>query len=196
MTDQNIGRLRFLLENSHASPFEHCGMTIYFEGPIFIAREWQRHRVQSFSELSQRYAKLEDLQGYVPGPGQVRTQVGKPGAYKFEASEDEPFIEMVQGSFDAIYEAAFTLYDDFVDRGLAREVARAVLPIGTYTSMYATATLRGWLNFLQLRNAPPALQEFREVAERIEDIACVEFPHTYKAWCELGRRPLGWEDQL
>jgi len=189
MNEANTGLVGFLVRNKHASPFEHSGMTVYADIPIFVAREWQRHRVQHYSELSQRYTKLESPKAWVPAVDDMRMQVGKPGAYAFEPVEKDIAVAGV-ALIEKAYAACFQAYKDLLELGIAKEVARTVLPIGTYTKMYATASLRGWLNFLALRTDVAALLEIRKEAQQIEELLNEHFPVTMKHWNAAGRGAL------
>lgn len=189
MNEANESLIGFLARNKHASPFEHSGMTVYAEIPIFVAREWQRHRVQHYSELSQRYTKLESPKAWVPELEDMRKQVGKPGAYKFEPVDKLTALAGV-ATIEMVYDICFEAYKSLLDLGIAKEVARTVLPIGTCTKMYATASLRGWLNFLALRTDESALLEIRREAYQIEELLNEHFPIAMKYWNEAGRGAL------
>jgi thymidylate synthase (FAD) len=182
--------IRFLLENrpTHASPFGHPHVTLLVETPIFVAREWMRHRTQSYSEISSRYTDLSG-EAYLPPVEDFRTQVGKPGAYRFEPM-DEDTANRLWWQMNNAYQISQRTYRDLLDRGLAREVARNVLPVGTLTRFYATASLRNWLNFLVLRNHPAALLEIRREAVDAEAILAELFPVTVAVWDEVGRPQL------
>ncbi|MDZ7727604.1 MAG: FAD-dependent thymidylate synthase [Dehalococcoidia bacterium] len=119
----------------------------------------------------------------------MRTQVGKPGAYTFEPLEAEK-AGPVHERFRSAYEAAEQAYQELVDLGLARELARNVLPLGMHTRFFATCDLRNWLNFLSLRTSENALREIREEAAEVEAIVEEHWPHTYRFWVEHGRGPL------
>jgi thymidylate synthase (FAD) len=172
----------------HASPFGHPHVTVLVECPIFVAREWMRHRVQTFSEVSSRYADMSG-EAYLPPAEDMRKQIGKPGAYAFEPMSPEEAAEVVEIMQDA-YAAAYTRYRDALSWGVAREVARNVLPLGTTTRFYATASLRNWLGFLVLRNHEAALLEIRREAQAVEAILRDLFPVTLAAWEREGRPTL------
>jgi flavin-dependent thymidylate synthase len=120
MGDADAGLIRFLMRERHGTPFEHNSFRFHVRAPIFVAREWFRHRVGSFNEFSMRYAKATD-DFYVPEPDDVRTQVGKPGAYSFEPVEPE-LAETARDELRAVYEAAFETYQRLVEAGVAREL--------------------------------------------------------------------------
>src|SRR4051812_34844111 len=131
MDDSDEGLIRFLMRDRHGTPFEHNSFRFHIRSPIFVAREWFRHRVGSFNEFSMRYAKATD-DFYVPEPDDVRSQVGKPGAYSFEPVSDE-LAEATRQKLQAVYETAYLAYEQLVELGVARELARSVLPVGAYT---------------------------------------------------------------
>src|SRR3954462_12600582 len=110
MDDSDAGLIRFLMRDRHGSPFEHNAFRFHIRCPIFVAREWFRHRIGSFNEFSMRYAKATD-DFYVPEVEDVRTQVGKPGAYTFERVDDELARE-TRDAMREVYEQAFRTYEE------------------------------------------------------------------------------------
>jgi len=180
MDDSDAGLIRFLMRERHGTPFEHNSFRFHIRAPIFVAREWFRHRVGSFNEFSMRYAKATD-DFYVPGPDDVRSQVGKPGAYSFEPVEPD-IAETTREEMRAVYEAAFTAYERLVELGVARELARSVLPVGAYTEFYWTVNARALMNFLSLRNSETAQREIRRYAEACERFLEERMPVTYAAF--------------
>jgi thymidylate synthase (FAD) len=185
MDESDAGLVRFLMRERHASPFEHAVFRFHIRAPIFVTREWMRHRWSSFNEFSLRYAKAtEDF--YVPEPEDVRTQVGKPGAYSFEPVPDE-VAETTRQELRRVYETAFETYERLVELGVARELARAVLPVGAYTEFYWTVNARSLMNFLSLRNAEMAQREIRRYAEACERFFAEQMPVTYDAFVAAGR---------
>jgi thymidylate synthase (FAD) len=185
LDESDAGLIRFLMRERHASPFEHAVFRFHVRCPIFIAREWFRHRWSSFNEFSMRYAKAtEDF--YVPDPEDVRTQVGKPGAYSFEPVSDE-VAETTREELRQVYETAYGAYERLVELGVARELARAVLPVGAYTEFYWTVNARSLMNFLSLRNAEAAQREIRRYADACERFFAARMPVTHEAFVAAGR---------
>lgn len=180
MTDADEGLVRFLMRHRHGTPFEHNSFRFHLRTPIFVAREWFRHRIGSFNEFSMRYAEATD-DFYVPGAEAVRTQVGKPGAYSFEPVSPELARE-TQETLSATYDAAYATYRSLIEKGVAREVARVVLPVGAYTEFYWTVNARALMNFLSLRAHETAQYEIRVYAEPIERLFERHMPVTYGAW--------------
>jgi thymidylate synthase (FAD) len=167
------------------TPFEHNAFRYHIRCPIFVAREWFRHRVGSFNEFSLRYAKAtEDF--YVPDAADVRSQVGKPGAYSFEPVDAE-LAERTREELQAVYDQAFATYERLVEAGVARELARSVLPVGAYTQFYWTVNARALMNFLSLRNSEFAQLEIRRYAEAVETYLERVMPVTHAAFVEQGR---------
>lgn len=190
-TPESVEKLiGFLLSATpaHSSPFGHPHVTVLVEAPIFVAREWMRHRVQTFSEISSRYADMAG-EAYLPPVEDFRTQVGKPGAYTFEPMHVED-AETARHFMDGVYGVAHTGYRHLLDLGVAREVARNVLPLGTMTRFYATASLRNWMAFLKLRDHEAALLEIRREAQAVRAILDGLFPITMRLWTRAGEPAL------
>jgi thymidylate synthase (FAD) len=185
MDESDEGLIRFLMRDRHGTPFEHNSFRFHIRCPIFVAREWFRHRVGSFNEFSMRYAKATD-EFYVPAAEDVRTQVGKPGAYSFERVEPE-VAEQTREELQAVYETAFAAYERLVELGVARELARAVMPVGAYTEFYWTVNARALMNFVSLRNSEFAQREIRRYAEAVETFLAEKMPVTYDAFVKAGR---------
>jgi thymidylate synthase (FAD) len=180
MDSSDEGLIRFLMRDRHGSPFEHNAFRFHVRCPIFVAREWFRHRIGSFNEFSMRYAKAtEDF--YVPEAADVRSQVGKPGAYSFEPVSDE-LAEQAREELQAVYEQAFEAYERLVEAGVARELARAVMPVGAYTQFYWTVNARAMMNFVSLRNSEFAQLEIRRYAEAVETFFAEQMPVTHAAF--------------
>ncbi|TMK94151.1 MAG: FAD-dependent thymidylate synthase [Actinobacteria bacterium] len=185
MDDSDAGLIRFLLRERHGTPFEHNSFRFHVRAPLFVAREWFRHRVGSFNEFSMRYARATD-DFYVPEPEDVRTQVGKPGSYSFEPVEPE-LAEATRDELRAVYDEAYATYGRLVERGVARELARLVMPVGAYTEFYWTVNARSLMNFVSLRAAEAAQREIRRYAEACERFLEDAMPVTYAAFVAAGR---------
>jgi thymidylate synthase (FAD) len=167
------------------TPFEHNAFRFHVRAPLFVAREWFRHRIGSFNEFSMRYARATD-EFYVPEPEDVRSQVGKPGAYSFEPVADE-LAEETREELAALYDTAYATYERLVERGVARELARCVIPMGAYTEFYWTVNARALMNFISLRAAESAQREIRRYAEACERFFADRMPVTHAAFVEGGR---------
>jgi thymidylate synthase (FAD) len=180
MDESDEGLIRFLMRDRHGTPFEHNSFRFHIRCPIFVAREWMRHRVGSFNEFSLRYAKATD-DFYVPAAEDVRSQVGKPGAYSFEPVSDE-VAEATRERLQAVYDQAYETYQELVELGVARELARCALPVGAYTEFYWTVNARSLMNFVSLRNSETAQREIRRYAEACERFLEEQMPITYAAF--------------
>jgi thymidylate synthase (FAD) len=185
MDESDEGLIRFLMRDRHGTPFEHNAFRFHIRAPIFVVREWMRHRVGSFNEFSMRYAKATD-DFYVPEAEDVRTQVGKPGAYSFEPVAAE-LAEETREALEAVYEQAFATYERLVEQGVARELARSVIPVGAYTEFYWTVNARALMNFVSLRAHETAQREIRRYAEAVETFLAEKMPVTHAAFVAAGR---------
>jgi thymidylate synthase (FAD) len=185
MDERDRGLIKFLMRERHGTPFEHNSFRFHIRTPIFVAREWFRHRMGSFNEESARYHQLEG-DFYVPSPTAVRTQVGKPGAYRFDPLASDVAGETID-RFKKTYEALYNEYLELIERGVAKELARALLPFGIYTQFYWTVNARSLMNFLSLRNADAAQYEIRTYAEAVERLFAEKMPITHACFVEFGR---------
>ena len=186
MDERDKGLIKFLMRERHGTPFEHNSFRFHIRCPIFVVREWMRHRVSSFNEESGRYHQLEQ-EFYVPTPNAVRSQVGKPGAYSFEPVDDEVAHETID-TFKRIYKELYQEYEGMLERGVAKELARSILPVGIYTQFYWTLNARALMNFLSLRNAEAAQFEIRTFAKAVERFFAQEMPLTWECFQEFGRK--------
>lgn len=187
LDESDIGLIKFLMKNKHGTPFEHNFFRFHIKTPIFVAREWFRHRIGSFNEFSMRYA-IPDLDFYIPKAEYFRTQVGKPGSYTFETMDNtNGGIDFLARQMEEVCNFAQQTYHQLLENGVAKEVARIVLPVNTYTEFYWSVNARSVMNFLTLRNAPEAMLEIREFAQAIEFIFKQIMPVTYDAFVEFNR---------
>lgn len=180
------GLINFLYRERHMSPFEHGSFTFFVETPIFVAREFMRHRTASYNEHSARYSDLEPM-FWIPADDRPIVQTGKVGAYRFEVGTPEQY-EVLNEEMLLAYEQCWSSYQNMKRAGIANEVARAVLPVGIYTRFYVTMNPRNVMQFLTLRNDPNAQQEIREVAAVMEQMFAEAMPLTYKAYVEYDWR--------
>ena len=186
------GLINYLMRDRHGSPFEHNSMTFYVQAPIFVFREFMRHRMASYNEESGRYRELRPV-FYVPGPQRRLQQRGKPGHYEFVEGTPEQ-LELVQAETRRVCEEAYAAYQRMLAAGVAREVARIVLPVTIYSSMYVTLNARSLMNFLSLRTARegstfPSFpqREIEMCAERMEELWAGLMPLTHAAFEANGR---------
>jgi thymidylate synthase (FAD) len=181
MTTGDEKLLRFLYENKHSTPFEMAGATFEVQAPIFVFREWHRHRTQSYSELSARYTPLPDV-NYIPTV--ERLMMGSDGKNKQAGTvKDAKALTEVrahnfQDELARSYAHAQELYESALAAGVPKELARVHLPVGRYSRMRASTDLRNWLGFLALRCAPSAQWEIRQYADAVRAELVKLFPRT------------------
>ena len=187
------GLINYLMRDRHGSPFEHNSMTFFINAPIFVFREFMRHRVGwSYNEESGRYRELHPV-FYVPATDRNLVQEGKPGAYTFLLGPETLRGQMMKEMAEA-YHRAYAHYTMLLSKGIAREVARMVLPVGLFSSMYATCNARSLMHFLSLRTTHEQAtvesspqREIEMVAEQMEARWATLMPLTHSAFTRNGR---------
>lgn len=189
---KSAGLINYLARERHGSPFEHTSMTFFISAPIFVFREFMRHRIASYNEESGRYRELQPV-FYVPAPERKLVQIGKTGSYEFIDGTKEQY-QITVSSMKESYVFAYEKYQKMLEAGVAREVARAVLPVGLYSSMYVTMNARALMNFLSLRTSREGShfpsypqREIEMVAEKMEEIFSKLMPLTHGAFEKSGR---------
>jgi thymidylate synthase (FAD) len=189
---KSSGLVNYLMRDRHGSPFEHNSMTFFVRAPIFVWREHMRHRIASYNEESGRYRQLEPV-FYVPDRQRPLLQVGKAGAYEFLPGTEDQY-DLVDHEVREACSAAYASYQRMLDAGVAREVARMVLPVTIYSSAYVTLNARSLMNFLSLRRKVegshfPSFpqREIEMVAERYEEEWSRLMPITHAAFINNGR---------
>jgi len=179
--------VKFLAEHLHTTPFEHSGATFYIKAPLFVFRQWHRHRTHSYNELSGRYSTTFN-QFYLPPVERLlaeESQDNRQGEGRVETpAQAEEAREVIQGHC----EEALARYHRLLELGVSRELARSVLPVNTYSEMYDTANLWNWTRFLKLRLAPDAQKEIRLYAGAIYRELLRVFPNSMLAFAG----PEGW----
>lgn len=188
------GLLSFLFSGKpqHATPFEFCGLVIEVRAPIFVFREWHRHRTQSYNEMSARYAPLPDY-NYVPTVERCMLNSAKnkqAGVVKGADELEEWGAKDFQFELLEMYEAQEKFYQKWLKRGIPKELARIDLPVGRYSQMRAQANLRNWLAFMTLRSDPGAQWEIQQYSNALGEIIAKYFPRTWKLY-QLGRTSSG-----
>jgi thymidylate synthase (FAD) len=186
------GLINYLARERHGSPFEHTSMTFFISAPIFVFREFMRHRIASYNEESGRYRELKPV-FYIPSKERKLVQIGKAGAYTFVDGTPEQY-EITVKSIKETCTLAYENYQKMLSAGVAREVARAVLPVTLYSSMYVTMNARALMNFLSLRTSREGShfpsypqREIEMVAEKMEAEFAKLMPITYGAFQKSGR---------
>jgi thymidylate synthase (FAD) len=189
---RDVGLINYLARERHGSPFEHTSMTFFVSAPIFVFREFMRHRIASYNEESGRYRELRPV-FYVPSKERKLVQIGKTGAYEFIDGTPEQYEITVNAIKDSCTNA-YANYQKMLDAGVAREVARAVLPVTLFSSMYVTMNARALMNFLSLRTSREGShfpsypqREIEMVAEKMEEHFAQLMPITYGAFVKSGR---------
>jgi len=187
-----VGLINYLARERHGSPFEHTSMTFFISAPIFVFREFMRHRIASYNEESGRYRELRP-NFYIPNKERKLVQIGKPGSYTFIDGTDEQY-EITVSAIKESCVIAYENYKKMLDAGVAREVARAVLPVGLYSTMYVTMNARALMNFLSLRTSREGShfpsypqREIEMVAEKMEQYFATLMPITHEAFEKSGR---------
>lgn len=187
-TTESAGLINFLMRKRHGSPFEHSMMTFRITAPIFVWREFMRHRIGfSYNEESGRYKELDGV-FYVPGYDRDLVQTGKTGEYVFERGSEDQY-HIVYAQLCNAYREAWGAYQTMLRTGIAKEVARMCLPVATYSTAYVTCNPRSLMKFLSLRTKKEysmfpstPMWEINKVADMMEAIFAEKFPLTYDAF--------------
>ena len=176
---EDAGLIRYLIENKHWTPIEKVVFELHFKLPIFVARQFVRHRTQSLNEVSARYSEVKD-EFYIPEASRITTQDTK----NRQGSTDKP-IKEAQKASDMILAASTTAYDEYqklLKMGVARELARVVLPVNVYTEWFSTMNLRNLFNFLELRLDSHAQFEARQYAKAVLELCRSVAPVAFEVW--------------
>jgi thymidylate synthase (FAD) len=166
----------YLAEHQHMTPFEHQSVTFRVVLPLFISREWLRHRTQSFNEVSTRYSSDTIGKFYFPQVWRKQAARNKQSS----AGEIENQAECTKILKEA-YDNALTAYNKLLEKGVCREQARIVVPLGNYTEFYATSNLRNWAGFYKLRISPDAQWEFRQYTKCVGELLEELWPNSWPA---------------
>lgn len=179
--EEDAKLLEYLYKHKHNTPFEFAGMIIEIRAPIFVFREWHRHRTQSYNEMSARYAPLPNT-NYTPSVERcMLVGASKQGAAVKGSQEltHERVLDWLQ-MLSEVYDLTEAVYQAGLARGIPKEIARCPVPVGRYSQMRAHANLRNWLAFLTLRMSPEAQWEIRQYANAVGVIIKECFPQTWK----------------
>ena len=189
---REAGLVNYLMKSRHGSPFEHATLTFYVKAPIFVFREFHRHRIASYNEMSGRYTTLPP-EFYLPSEVRPLVNIGTSARPEFAPGAREQFEQYVADTCEA-YEKCWEIYQRHLDNGIANEMARVVLPVGIYSQMYVTINLRSLMNLLSLRvdSSDAAVRtrpqyEIQQVAEGMERYFQDLFPLVHKAFVDNGR---------
>lgn len=186
--EQDKRLIKYLLEHRHHTPFEHCYFQFHVCCPIYVARQWMRHRWGSFNEISARYTQVKD-EFYIPSVFRGQDIKNRQGSVAADFDN-----EALRKLYEESVEASFATYNKLIQAGVAREMARGVLPVCQYTQFYWSVNARSLLNFLQLRTDGHAQYEIRVYADAIAQIFKEKMPWSWEAFEALNKTlPLGAE---
>ena len=175
--EQDKKLLAYLLKHKHETPFEHAVFKLHVKTPIFVMRQWIRHRMASYNEISARYTEVKD-EFYIPTQWRAQDLKNKQGSVAAPALDHAKLTELFEGQV----KAALKTYKELLDAGVARELARMVLPVNSYTEFYWTINARALMNFLSLRADVHAQWEIQQYAEAIAKSFQAKMPWTYDAF--------------
>lgn len=171
--------IRTMIREGHWGPFDHPQMTVHVKAPIFVIRQWMRHTSQRFSEISGRYVPLPE-ENFAPVQWLTKSTTNIQGSSENQIEDPESATQLLNG----LYDHAGRAYSELTDLGVSNEYARLVVPVGKYSEIWATASLRSWLHFLQQRMDPHAQAEIREYAGILFGVLEAYFPLTVRSWEE------------
>ncbi len=178
--------IRYLLEHKHGTPLEHTSLTFHVKCPLFVARQWHRHRTGiSINEISARYVEVQE-EFYIPA--HFRAQSGNNRQASVEGEFEPEENCRLRNLFEESLQASYRSYERLLAAGVAREQARAVMPLSSYTQYYWTCNLRSLFHFVGLRDAEGAQFEIRGYAKAMLEQAREYFPVCVGAWEDLGRQ--------
>jgi thymidylate synthase (FAD) len=175
--------INYLMKNKHTSPFEAVTFTFEVKAPIFVFRQWHRHRTWSYNEISARYTELDEGY-YVPHPALIGVQGIGNKQVRLMTDEVSEKQRMAETLIKTTCENSFSSYRTLLEAGVPRELARSVLPVAAYTRMFATVDLHNLLHFLRLRLHAHAQYEIRVYAESIVKLIQGVVPITMNAFAE------------
>lgn len=172
--------INYLMRNRHTSPFEAVVMTFEVKAPIFVLRQWHRHRTWSYNELSARYKPLPD-EFYIPDPDTIGIQ-SKSNKQMRDVDKQHPHAASVAHEIRMVQERAYEIYEQLLEADVPRELARSVLPVSIYSNMFATVNLHNLLHFLELRLHEHAQYEIRVYAQALLNLASIVAPVSISAF--------------
>lgn len=171
----------YLLTHKHGTPFEHAVLKFHIKAPLFVARQWFRHRMASYNEESGRYTVMKD-EFYLPEKWRGQATDNKQGSAGVVAGIGDETGMIMSRSPAAHARACMDYYQELLDKGVAREMARMVLPVNVYTSWYWTVNARALMNFLELRSEAHAQFEIRQYSNAIWKIFAERMPWSAEAF--------------
>lgn len=182
-SEQDKKLIEYLVANAHLSPFEHSVFQFHIKCPIFVARQWMRHRIASYNEISARYTEVQD-EFYYPEAFRAQDNINRQGSLRSGTLDQEKMMAV----YDESIKASYAAYGKLIEAGAAREMARMVLPVAQYTQFYWSINARSLLNFIQLRLDGHAQYEIRRYAAAIQDIFSEKMPWTWEAFSKSNEK--------
>jgi thymidylate synthase (FAD) len=193
-TEKDIKLIDFLMKNKHTSPFEMVKFKFHIKCPIFIARQWLRHRTSSVNEYSARYS-IVDNQYYLPDADKISIQSASNKQGRGEIVDDER-AKIVQDTIKTIAENSYNEYNEMLEDGIAREIARVCLPLNFYTEFYWKINLHNLMHFLKLRADSHAQYEIRVYALKMMEIMKLWVPYTYDAFVDYKSQSMNFSAKM
>ena len=178
--DRDRKLIEYLLAHNHISPFEHSVFQFHIKCPIFVARQWMRHRIASYNEVSARYTEVKE-EFYIPETFRAQDTINKQGSVAGAKLDNAVLLDIYTRSINASYAA----YTELIKAGVAREMARMTLPVAQYTQFHWSVNARSLMNFLDLRLDAHAQYEIRRYAEALQEIFREKMPWTFEALKKL-----------
>lgn len=175
--EQDKKLIDYLMRHSHMTPFEHSVFKFHINCPIFVARQWFRHRMASYNEISARYVEVKD-EFYIPSAWRAQDVKNKQSSVAAPALDHKALTE----KFQAQIQSSLSVYREMIAAGVAREMARMVLPVNLYTQFYWTVNARSLMNFISLRADVHAQWEIQQYAEALAQVFAEKMPWTYDAF--------------
>ena len=178
MSERDQKLIRFLMQHNHTSPFEHNQLSFRIKCPLYVARQWMRHRMNSYNEISYRYVKVQDEQ-YIPTTWRLQDTVNKQSS--IGGFQDKHLEDIYRKSVEQSMQA----YEQLLEAGVCREQARGLIPVCSYTEFIFTCNLHSLCHFLKLRLSKGAQSEIRHYAQALLKLALPHFPVSLQAWREI-----------
>lgn len=178
--------INYLYRNKHTSPFEAVTFTFEVKAPVFILRQWHRHRTWSYNEISARYCELDEG-FYIPDQAQITKQ--SESNKQMRTAEPLESADLCQALIQKQCDASYKVYKELIAQGCPRELARSVLPFAAYSRMFASVDLHNLLHFLRLRSHEHAQWEIRQYAQALETLVTPIVPLTIEAYHNSLRVP-------
>jgi thymidylate synthase (FAD) len=178
--EQDRKLINYLLKYDHGTPFEHAVFKFHVKCPIIVTRQWFRHRMSSYNEISGRYTEYAD-EFYLPEKLRLQAKTNKQASEFAEIPNEKMLIGLIEQAYTDVY----AIYKQLLDAGIGKELARTILPQGLYTQFYWTVNARALMHFISLRADSAAQWEIRQYAEKLAQIFKEKMPWTWEAFVSL-----------